>query len=221
MAVPLISCRELRCSRPLWRAGASRVLGADADFESGMFYAIAGDPGCGHDLFLHVLGLLEKPDEGRVWLGGTECTALDDAERDELRQANFGFLFPAPALLPSMSVLENIAFPVLKTGPRDEDRQAEQTLRALLFCGLDAEAEIAVGCLPPDRHALAALARAIAHRPRILIAESPPGEAVLAPLARRAVDEFGLTVIWSTGGNGPAQRAADRTLRMSEGRISG
>lgn len=217
---PLLRCRELRCSRPLWRAGASTVRDVNADFEAAKFYAICGAPGCGHDLLLHLLGLLERPDAGQIWFGGTECTSLSEEDRDRIRQRSFGFLFPACALLPSMSVLENIAFPVLKAGPPEEERQAEQTLRALTFCGLEGDAETAVADLLPDRHALVALARSIAHGPSILIAESPPGEACLAPLARRAVDELGLTVIWSTCGDSPARHAADEALDMSGGRLT-
>lgn len=220
MTAPLLHCRELRCSRPLWDAGASTVRGVNADFEPAKFYAISGPAGCGHDLLLHLLGLLERPDAGQIWLGETECASLPDEERDRIRQRNFGFLFPACALLPSMSVLENIAFPVLKAGPPEEEVQAEKTLRALTFCGLEGDAETAVANLPPERHALVALARSIAHGPGILIAESPPGEACLVPLARRAVDELGLTVIWSTCGDSPARRAADRALEMSGGRLA-
>lgn len=220
MTAPLLRCRDLHCMRPLWREGASHVRGVSAEFAPGLFHAISGSEGCGKNLLLHMLGLLEQPDEGEVWLGETNATALPPGGRDTLRLRSFGFLFPSSALLPSLSVLENIAFPVLKGAAATESEQAERTLAALQFCGLENEAELAVGNLPPERQAVASFARAIIHRPPLLLAESPAAEEILAPLARRAVDESGVTVVWGTRPDGPALRASDRILHMSGGQIS-
>ena len=221
MKAPLLHCRELHCVRPLWREGDSYVRGANAVFYSGHFYAISGSEGCGKNLLLHVLGLLEQPDTGEVWLSGTNTTELPAPARDALRLRHIGFLFPACALLPSLSVLENIAFPVLKAGGTTEAEQAERTLSALRFCHLEEEAEQRVGDLAPESQAVAAFARAIIHRPQLLLAESPAAEELLVPLARRAVDELGLTVVWGARPDGPASRAADRTLQMTGGRLEG
>ena len=150
----------------------------------------------------------------------TGARGINDQRGHTLRQRAFGFLFPSCALLPSLSVLENIAFPVLKAGGASESEQAEHTLAALQFCSLETEADINVSDLPPERQAAAAFARAIIHLPRVLIAESPAAEDVLVPLARRAVDQLGLTVIWGEHPDGPAARAADRVLKMSEGRLA-
>jgi ABC-type lipoprotein export system ATPase subunit len=219
MNAPLLHCRDLECSRLLWREGASHVRGVSAEFEAGRFHAIGGSAGCGKNLLLHLLGLLEEPDAGEVWIGGINATKLSAGERDSLRLRTFGFLFPACALLPSLTVLENIAFPVLKAGGTTEAEQAGQTLSALQFCGLESEAEIPVGQLPPERQAVAAFARAMIHRPPLLLAESPSAEEILVPLARRAVDELGLTVLWGARHDGPGLQAADRTMRMSEGHL--
>lgn len=219
MNAPLLHCRELECSRPLWREGSSHVRGVNAEFAAGLFHAIGGSEGCGKNLLLHLLGLLELPDAGEVWVGETNATSMSAGDRDALRLRKFGFLFPACALLPSLSVLENIAFPVLKAGGTTEAEQAEQTLSALQFCDLEDEAEKPVGQLAPERQAVAAFARAMIHRPPLLLAESPAAEEILVPLARRAVDELGLTIIWGARHDGPASKAADRTLRMAEGRI--
>jgi len=219
MTAPLLHCRNLQCMRPLWREGASHVRGVNAEFEAGRFHAICGSDGCGKNLLLHVLGLLEQPDAGEVWVGETNAAALVASERDALRLRGFGFLFPACALLPSLSVLENIAFPVLKAGGTTEAEQAEHTLAALQFCGLEDEAAQTVGNLAPERQAVAAFARAIIHRPPLLLAESPAAEEILVPLARRAVDELGLAVIWGARPDGPAVNASDRVLRMADGRL--
>lgn len=219
MHAPLLQCRDLRCRRPLWRDGASEVRSISADFGGGQFHAVCGPDGCGRNLFLHLLGLLEAPDGGEVLFDGGGASGLPVAERDALRQRGFGFLFPACALFPSLSIIENIALPVLKAGGHTDDDQAELTLRALQFCGLEGGASRPVAELSPSEQALAALARAIVHRPRVLIAESPAEEGLLVPLARRAVDEWGLTVVWGARENSPAGRAADRRLTMSGGEL--
>lgn len=220
MTAPLLSCRDLECRRPLWREGPSLVAGVSAEFEAGRFHAVCGPEGCGKRLLLHLLGLLELPDAGEVFLDGAATTTLDEPARDLLRQRTFGFILPACTLLPSLSVLENLALPVLKAGCATEAVQAELTLEALRFCGLEGEAGLAAGDLDPARAAAAAFARAVVHRPRLLLAESPSSEAVLAPLARRAVDELGLTVVWAAEAEGPAEAVADRVLAVENGRLA-
>lgn len=219
-AAPLLHCQDLCCRRPLWRSGDSRVHRVSAAFEAGRFHAVCGPPNCGKNLLLHLLGLLETPDAGEVLLRGASTTALTESERDAMRQRHYGFLFPASTLLPSLSVLENIAFTVLKAGENDEAQQAEMTLNALRFCGLENEADQPVSKLPPARRAAASFARAIAHRPLVLIAESPPDENILVPLARRAVEDLRMTIIWSTGMDSPACLNADRVFMMQDGRIT-
>ena len=220
MSPPLLSCRDLECHRPLWREGASHVAGITADFGAGRFHAVCGPTGCGKRLLLHLLGLLERPDNGEVFVNGAATTTLDEQARDALRQRSFGFILPACALLPSLSVLENLALPVLKTGGATESDQADLTLHALQFCGLEGEADISAGDLDPERAAVAAFARAIVHRPAVLIAESPASDAVLVPLARHAVDQLGLTVVWSGPPEGAAAAAADRVLSVENGRLA-
>ena len=218
-APPLLQCHNLSCRRPLWRHGASRIHRINASFEEGRFYAIGGAAGCGKNLLLHLLGLLEIPDEGSVLLQNDNTTALTEFERDALRQRHYGFLFPTTALLPSLSVLENIAFVVLKANAYDEAQQAELTLAALQFCELENEAEHPVSKLNLERQAVTAFARAIAHRPKILIAESPSEETVLLPLVQRAINKLSITVIWGTDEGSPAYRAADCVLSMQNGHL--
>lgn len=220
MDAPILRCRDLCCRRPLWRQGASCVRGISAAFDAGRFHAICGPDGCGKNLLLHLLGLLEQPDQGEVLFGDTDATRMDVPARDALRQRHFGFLFPVCTLLPSLSVLENIAFSVLKAGGADEERQAALTLAALQFCGLEGEADQPVSALAPDRRAAAAFARAVVHRPLVLIAESPPGDDILVPLARRAVEEFGLTVVWGAAPGSLAAAEADRVLEMRGGELA-
>jgi ABC-type ATPase involved in cell division len=85
---------------------------------------------------------------------------------------------------------------------------------------LEKEADTPVVDLDPARQAVTAFARAIIHRPLVLIAESPSAEETLVPLACRAIEENGLTVIWGARPDGPATRAATRVLSMSHGQLA-
>ena len=77
-----------------------------------------------------------------------------------------------------------------------------------------------MGELPQAKQAVTALARAIIHQPNILIAESPAAKEILVPLVRRAVDQWGLTVVWGARSGGPACTAADRRLAMAKGQLA-
>lgn len=220
MTPTLLSCLDLHCRRPLWHLGGSAVRGVSADFEEGRFHAVTGNAGSGHDLLLHLLGLLEQPDRGEVRVAGVTATTLEDTPRDELRRRNFGFLFPACALLPSLTVLENIACPLLKAAHINEPDQRDHAFFALQFCGLEEAAQIPVSSLDHAGQAVVSFARAIVHRPRILIAESPAGGDSLLGLARRAVDELGLTVVWGSEPRGGAAAAADCVLSMGNGHLA-
>lgn len=216
----LLACEDLVCERPLWRCGPSSVRGVSTAFEPGCLHAIVGPEGCGKNLLLHTLALLEKPDAGEVWINGRATSALSAAQRDELRQREFGCLFPASGILPALSVLENIAMPLVKDLTDTTPAAREATMTALEFCGLTACAGEAAGDLDPPQQPLVAFARAIIHRPRLLVAESPADESLLLPLAARAVREFGLTVLWA-GDSVALERCADRVIRMESGRLLG
>jgi ABC-type lipoprotein export system ATPase subunit len=218
--MPLLECRGLSCSRgPLGVEEGSSIHDISARFEPGRFYSFQGPEGCGKNLLLSVLGLLEPADAGTLTIAGQDTSDWDEDDRRQACNEVFGFLFAHPCLLPSFSVAENVAMPLFRICEIDARQARERTVEVLEFVGLaHCEDTLASRLDPAERHR-AALARAIVHAPRILVASSPREEDILLPLAHRCAKELGLCVLWA--GDSPLlPQYADESLAMRAGRIS-
>jgi putative ABC transport system ATP-binding protein len=188
-------------------------------FASGRLCGVTGPDGCGKGLFLNILGLMEIPDSGCVHAIGQSSAHLGEDGCMRLRNEAFGFVFSQAALLPALSVAENVAMPLFRIRGEDPIPARDRTLEALAFCDCAHLAEAPAEDLGPEDASRAALARAIVHRPRILIAISPKAAESLLPLAAKAADQLGLCVLWA-GESGPIRRTAHRIIEMHEGRIT-
>lgn len=214
-----LACRDLRCRRETWGTiGASILDGLTAEFEAGVFHGISGPNGCGKSLLLSVLGLLEPPDSGDVFILGEAATAWEEEERREACNEVFGFVFSHPCLLPSFTVAENVAMPLFRIFDIDAKQARDRTLEVLEFTGLvHLETELA-GRLAPAERQRASLARALVHSPRVLVADNPRGEEDLLPLGVKCARDLGLCVLWA--GETPALRdQSHKFLEMREGRF--
>jgi len=215
---PAISCRALACARERWNPGPSRIGPVDLDLEAGGIYGFCGPDGCGKGLLLHLLGLLETPDAGTIELFGTALPPLGSEKHQRWRMVDFGYLFPSPFLLPSLSVAENIAMPLFRGLDLSAEEARDRTREALARCQIESLEAEAVWKLPEDLRHRIALARALAHHPRFLIAVSPATSENLLPLARLAASELGITILWA----GPAellQGICTRTFQIDAGEV--
>ena len=170
-------------------------------FQRSSFYILeSGDDQAKH-CWLRLFGLLDEPACGEILLEGRRVTGLDSEELGELRNRKLGFLFAAPFLLPSFTVLENVAMPLFKVAQVDAREAKTITETILDLVGISELVEVAASRLSPLHQHLTALARAIVHHPRLLIIEELglglPPEAALRVLdvARRIPDRLGTTVI--------------------------
>ncbi|MEO6052875.1 MAG: ATP-binding cassette domain-containing protein [Chthoniobacterales bacterium] len=187
-------------------------------FEAGAFHAICGEENCGKNLLLELLGLLQRPTSGEIYLGDQSTGALSDEAREKIRYENFGYILEGWTLLPAFTVVENIAIPYLRhfeSRPEDARSAAEE---ALEFCGIRDLASALACDLPPKIQEITAFARAIAHKPKILLAESSMHSDTMLALARAAVNVMEATVIWS-GAREELIGYSDRFIEMSDGRI--
>jgi ABC-type lipoprotein export system ATPase subunit len=193
-------------------------------FRKSRFYELVGPEQGGKHLALQLLGLRLEPASGEIQLDGQKVTGLESEVLSEIRNQKFGFLFAAPFLLPSFSVLENVAMPLFKIAQVDAREAKRITEEILDLIGIMSIVEIKAAELPPLEQTLTALARAIVHHPRLLIVEElgqnlDAGSAdYLQRIIRRIPEHLGIAVIATRASHVPAQ-VADVVLEFDGGRL--
>ena len=199
------------------------LRGVSADFGTGTFTAIMGPSGSGKSTLMHILAGLDRPTSGWVELGGTRLDALSDHDLTLLRRSRIGFVFQTFNLLPVLTAEENIVLPVRIAGATPDAAWVRTLVDAV---DLGDRLEHRPGELSGGQQQRVAIARALVTRPDVVFADEPTGNLdstagrdVLG-LLRRAVDEFGQTLIMVTH-DASAAAIADRVLFLADGRIVG
>jgi len=197
--------------------------GADLDIRPGEIVALVGPSGAGKSTLLHIAGLLERPDEGEVWLGGQPCGKLGDDGRTQLRRSHLGFVYQYHHLLPEFSAIENVILPQMISG-RGKGEARERALDLLERMGLKARAEHRPGQLSGGEQQRVAICRALANDPKVLLADEPTGnldphtaEGVFNELIG-LVRSSGVAALIATHNPDLAQRM-DRVVRMADGQL--
>ncbi|MBA3306347.1 MAG: ABC transporter ATP-binding protein [Thermoleophilaceae bacterium] len=202
-------------------AAVHALDGVSVDFPRGRFTAIMGPSGSGKSTLMHVLAGLDRPTAGSVLVDGVEISDLDDKQLTELRRDKVGFVFQFFNLLPVLTAEENIRLPLSIAG-----READPDLMAKLVEAVDLGDRLShrPAELSGGQQQRVAVARALISEPAVVFADEPTGnldsstsEEVLA-LLRRAVDEFGQTVVMVTH-DANAAAIADRVVVLVDGKI--
>lgn len=197
-------------------------LPVSAGFSPGRFHLLLSDPVGEGNALLRVLGLLDLPESGEVFVEGRETRALDDDARAGLRAQRFGFVFAAPFLLTSFSVIENVAMPLFKISHVGSEEARARTERLLAFTEMAEAAEAEIEDLTPGAQFHVALARGLANEPSVLFVENLDGVLAgaelerFAALLRRVPAELGATVIATASPAFVAQKS-DRVLELAGG----
>ncbi|MDB5484842.1 MAG: transporter related [Tardiphaga sp.] len=140
----------------------------------GQSVALVAPSGSGKSTLLHIAGLLEHPDEGEVFVGGTATSALSDADRTQIRRTEIGFVYQSHRLLPEFSALENVMLPQMIRGLKRKETIARAT-EILAYLGLGDRITHRPAELSGGEQQRVAIARAVANAPRVLFADEPTG----------------------------------------------
>ena len=204
--------------------GQQVLDGVDLTVPSGTVTTIVGPSGCGKTVFLKHLNLLLRPDSGSITIDGVEITRLRNRGLDAVRE-KFGMLFQAGALFDSMSVFDNVSFPLVEKShlsPDQIDQRVRQTLAAV---GLDGMEHKYPSELSGGMQKRAALARALVTQPKILMLDEPTTgldptrTGSIHRLVRKTQQDFGLTAIVVSHDVPEVFSISDRVAFMHAGKM--
>lgn len=191
------------------------VNNVSLSFKEGEFTAIVGPSGSGKTTFLNLIGGLDKPTEGNIFIGDTDITLLSDSKLIDFRLHNIGFVFQSYNLLPVLTAKENVSFIMLlqKQKQAEMDARAEELLRQV---GLEDKINVRPNKLSGGQQQRVAVARALASRPRFILADEPTANLDtesafnLLDIMSRLNKEENITLLFSTHD----QRVIDRARRV-------
>ncbi len=218
---------EARAATKVYRAGAIETVAlsaVDLSIERGEFTALSGPSGSGKTTLLNLLGTLDRPTSGQIFVAGEDTTEMREAARADLRLRKLGFIFQSYNLVPVLSALENVEFVLLLQRVPAGERRA-RALRFLTDLGLGELADKRPGEMSGGQQQRVAVARAIASEPEIVLADEPTANLDsktaedLLDLMERMNRDRGVTFLFSTHDPRVMARAR-RQIRLVDGRIA-
>jgi putative ABC transport system ATP-binding protein len=222
--VPLLAASNLQKTYVSGEARVTALAGVSFEIEPGDFVALMGPSGCGKSTLLHLCGAMDRLSDGTLKLNGRDLSAMGDDELTRVRREQVGFVFQFFNLLPTLTVLDNIALPCLLAGINNDE--AESRGRALAErVGITHRLSHYPQQISGGEMQRAAIARALVHRPALLVADEPTGNldsengANVLALIAELNEELGVTVLLATHAADIAA-AAKRVLRMKDGRFA-
>ena len=195
--------------------------GVSLSVEDGEFVAVVGTSGSGKSTLLHMLGGLDRPTEGRVFVADKDIFSLKDEELTIFRRRKIGFVFQSFNLVPTLSVYENVTLPIELDGNSIDEKHIDSIIETL---GLSERVNNLPSQLSGGQQQRAAIARALASKPAIILADEPTGnldsrtsQDVLG-LLKVTCRKYSQTMVMITHNEEIAQ-TADRIIRIEDGRI--
>lgn len=205
-------------------SGENQVRAVDhtnLQIERGKFTAIVGRSGSGKSTLLHLIGGLDRPDSGKVWIEGKDIFSLKNDRLAQFRRKKIGFIFQDFNLIPSLNVWENVVLPLGLDNRRVNRREVEDVLEKI---GMADKKEAMANALSGGQKQRTAIARALVTRPAIILADEPTGnldsqtELEVISLMKSCVSDFGQTLVMITHDETIAQMA-DEVIMIEDGKV--
>lgn len=195
------------------------------DIEEGKLTVLRGPSGSGKTTLINILGALDKPSSGEVWFNGRDITELSEKKRDKLRRYDMAFVFQSIALMSSMTAYENVEFG-LRLADVPYSERDKRTREVMKNVNLEKRMFHRPGEMSGGEQQRTAIARAIAHKPKIVFADEPTAELDsttslhIVKLFKELVEKEGMTIVMTT--HDPSMmEVADRVYTLEDGEIVG
>ncbi|MBO4222573.1 ABC transporter ATP-binding protein [Bradyrhizobium sp. 31Argb] len=172
--VPVIYLHDIKRQYRQGEATLTILDGAKLALWPGQSVALVAPSGSGKSTLLHIAGLLETPDDGEVYVGGTPTSQMSDIDRTQIRRTDIGFVYQSHRLLPEFSALENVMLPQMIRGLKRSETVKRST-EILSYLGLGDRIKHRPAELSGGEQQRVAIARAVANAPRALLADEPTG----------------------------------------------
>ena len=193
----------------------------DISVERGEFVAVVGRSGSGKSTLPHMLGGLDRPDSGKVFIEGRDIFGLKDEQLAIFRRRKIGFIFQDYNLMPALNVWENIVLPIGLDGKRVNKDYVMSIVKSI---GMEDRLTATPSMLSGGQKQRVAIARAIASRPAIILADEPTGnldsktEMEVISILKNCVSKYGQTLVMITHDETIAQMA-DRIIIIEDGKV--
>ena len=198
------------------------LKGINAEINKGSFTILKGRSGSGKTTLMNIVGGLDYPTSGRVLLEGNVISDLSEKEKENLRRKEFGFVFQAVSLIPSLNAYQNVEFSLRLAGHKIDAEADKRVKECLKMVGLAGRMTHMPAEMSGGEQQRVAIARAIAHRPRIIFADEPTAEldsamaAKVTELFMTMTQKEGITVLMTTHDMG-LMDAADSIIELESG----
>ncbi len=183
---------------------------------------LKGRSGSGKTTLINLLGALDTPTSGEIWINGSDVAKMNESEKELLRRKTIGFVFQSVSLIPMMSAYENVEFALRLAGVKENRK--ERAIQCLKMVGLAGRMNHMPAEMSGGEQQRVAIARAIAHKPKVIFADEPTAEldsqtaATVVKLFKELVEKEDVTIIMTTHDQG-LMGAGDVVLELEDGEI--